>query len=37
MCEHFPIETLRAEKANEDGDIEGYYYWNDWPNNKTIG
>jgi len=34
MCEHFPIETLRAEKANEDGDIEGYYYWNDWPNIK---
>ena len=34
MCEHFPIETLRAEKANEDGDIEGYYYFNDWPNIK---
>ena len=34
MCEHFPIETLRAEKANEDGDIEGYYYWNDWPSIK---
>ena len=34
MCEHFPIETLRAEKANEEGDIEGYYYWNDWPSIK---
>jgi len=34
MCEHFPIETLRAEKANEDGDITGYYYFNDWPNIK---
>jgi hypothetical protein len=34
MCEHFPIETLRAEKANEDGDIEGYYYFNDWLNIK---
>ena len=29
QIEHMPIETLRAEKANEDGDIEGYYYWND--------
>lgn len=28
--EHFPIQTLRAEKANEDGDIEGYYYHPDW-------
>ena len=34
MCEHFPIETLRAEKANEEGDIEGYYYFNDWINIK---
>ena len=34
VCEHFPIETLRAEKANEDGDIKGYYYWNDWPTIK---
>ena len=40
MCEHFPIETLRTEKANEDGDIEGYYYWNDWttikPSDKPL-
>ena len=40
MCEHFPIETLRAEKANDDGDIEGYYYWNDWttikPSDKPL-
>jgi len=34
QCIHFPIETLRAEKANEDGDIPGYYYWNDWPSIK---
>lgn len=38
QVEHFPIETLRAEKANEDGDIEGYYYFSDWtkikPNDK---
>ena len=30
QCEHFPIETLRAEKADEEGDINGYYYFNDW-------
>jgi hypothetical protein len=24
MVEHFPVETLRAERANEDGDILGY-------------
>lgn len=28
--EHFPIETLRAEKSNEDGEIEAYYYHPDW-------
>jgi len=28
--EHFPIETLRAEKANEEGDVMGYYYHSDW-------
>lgn len=40
MCEHFPIETLRAEKADEDGDIKAYYYWNDWttikPSDKPL-
>jgi len=30
QAEHFPVETLRAEKCNEDGDIEGYYYMADW-------
>ena len=34
QCEHFPIETLRAEKAQDDGEIKGYYYFNDWPNIK---
>ena len=34
LCEHFPIETLRSEKADENGDVTGYYYWNDWPNIK---
>jgi len=27
---HMPIETLRAEKCNEDGEIEGYYYAKSW-------
>ena len=30
QVEHLPVEALRAEKANEDGDIEGYYYHKDW-------
>ena len=25
-----PIETLRAEKCNEDGEVEGYYYAKSW-------
>jgi hypothetical protein len=33
-AEHFPRQTLRAEKCNEDGDIEAYYYSNDWKNLK---
>ena len=32
--EHFPVETLRAEKCNDDGDIEAYYYFSDWANYK---
>ena len=31
---HMPIETLRAEKANKEGDVPAYYYFNDWPNIK---
>ena len=34
QIEHMPVETLRAEKANEKGDIEGYYYYKDWSNIK---
>ena len=30
---HFPMETLRAEKA-QDGKIQAYYYHNDWKNIK---
>ncbi len=32
--EHFPRQTLRAEKCNEDGEIEAYYYYHDWANLK---
>lgn len=28
--EHFPRQTLRAEKCNEDGEIEAYYYHHNW-------
>jgi hypothetical protein len=28
--EHFPVQTLRAGKANEEGVIEHYYYFHDW-------
>jgi hypothetical protein len=27
---HWPIQTLRPEKCNEDGEIEGYYFAADW-------
>ena len=30
QVEHYPVETLRAERCNEDGDITGYYYAPDW-------
>ena len=29
-AEHFPRQTLRAEKYNEDGDIKAYYYHPNW-------
>ena len=29
-CNHFPIETLRSGKCNEDGEVEAYYYSDDW-------
>ena len=29
-----PIETLRAEKCDEDGIVPAYYYFNDWANIK---
>jgi hypothetical protein len=27
---HWPIQTLRPEKCNEDGEIEGFYFAADW-------
>ena len=35
QIEHIPVETLRAEKCDENGDITGYYYSNDWSKTKT--
>ena len=34
QVEHFPIETLRAEKTDEAGDIAAYYYCPDWSKAK---
>lgn len=34
-AEHFPRQTLRAEKYNEDGDIEAYYYHPNWGKMKN--
>ena len=28
--EHIPVETLRAAKADESGEIPAYYYYKDW-------
>ena len=32
--EHLPVETLAAEKCNDKGEIEGYYYFADWSKYK---
>lgn len=29
-AEHFPRQTIRAEKCNEEGQIEAYYYHHNW-------
>ena len=34
MVEHFPIHTLRAEKCNDKGEIEAWYYHPDWAKYK---
>lgn len=33
--EHIPVETLRAERCNEDGEVEGYYYAKSWDNVRS--
>ena len=37
-CNHFPVETLRSGKCNEDGDVEFYYYAENWEeiNNRNL-
>jgi len=37
QVEHFPIETLRYEKMDEDGDITGYWYSKDWTQIRKKG
>jgi len=34
---HMPIETLRFEKMNEDGEVCGYYYSKDWTKIRKKG
>tara|TARA_B110000259_G_scaffold65727_1_gene77397 strand:- start:874 stop:2982 length:2109 start_codon:yes stop_codon:yes gene_type:complete len=34
QLEHMPVETLRAEKCDDKGDIPAYYYYKDWANIK---
>ena len=34
QIEHIPIETIRAEKCDEKGDINAYYYFSDWSKYK---
>jgi len=29
-CNHWPIETLRSGKCNEEGEVEFYFYADDW-------
>jgi len=37
QVEHMPIETLRMEKMNDDGEVEGYYYSKDWTKIRKKG
>lgn len=32
---HIPVQLLRPEKCNKDGEIEAYYYSDDWSDVKT--
>ena len=33
--EHIPVETLRAERCNDEGEVEGYYYAKSWSDVKS--
>ena len=33
---HIPVNLLRAEKCNKDGEIEGYYYSDDWTDTRKF-
>lgn len=35
FIDHFPMHTLRAEKCNDKGEIEAWYYHPDWAKKKT--
>ena len=37
QVEHMPIETLRFEKMNDDGEVTGYYYSKDWTKIRKRG
>jgi hypothetical protein len=37
QVEHFPVETLRMEKCNEDGEIEAFWYSKDWSKIRKKG
>lgn len=37
QVEHMPIETLRFEKMNDEGEIEGYFYSKDWSKIRKKG
>jgi hypothetical protein len=34
--EHIPVENLRAEKCNDKGEIEAYYYSDNWSKVKNV-
>tara|TARA_R100000654_G_scaffold2733_1_gene9948 strand:- start:397 stop:2199 length:1803 start_codon:yes stop_codon:yes gene_type:complete len=36
QVEHIPVENLRAEKCNDKGEIEAYYYSDDWSKVKIV-
>lgn len=33
---HLPVQLVRAEKCNEDGDVEAYYYSDNWQDTKQF-